>query len=170
MDERTCIFRNSAVFIKAKVKENICTTAILLLYILHKIAFLIAVHCIAVMGEVFRIRPGRRRGLPGLPYNGQWFSFPGTKRPHLSARLPLDLFPWNSILNVLWKSVEQIADLFKIRQKYGALYVKTSPYVLLLPATLIRHKALLCDTHNFCMVVSEIISITHFLRFHCSSG
>jgi hypothetical protein len=34
-------------------------------------------HCIAVMGEVFRIRSGRPRGLPSLPYIGHRHSFPG---------------------------------------------------------------------------------------------
>ena len=44
VDERTCISKTSGVFIKVKVKENLRRTAVLLLYILHKIAL----HCIAL--------------------------------------------------------------------------------------------------------------------------
>jgi len=42
VDERTCISRISGVFIKAKAKEYLRRTAILLLYILYQMASFIA--------------------------------------------------------------------------------------------------------------------------------
>ena len=107
VDERTCMSRISAVFIKACLRR----IAILLLYILHKIPFFIALHSIAVMGEVFRIRSGLSRGLPSLPYIGHWLAFRGIRRPHNHHNSLWTDFRGIRYLVLIRKFVEQIADL-----------------------------------------------------------
>jgi len=43
---------------------------------------------------------------------------------HVSARLPLDAFPWNFMLATLMKTCRENLYLVTIAQKYWALYVK----------------------------------------------
>jgi len=44
---------------------------------------------------------------------------------HVSSQLLLDRFMWNLVLEIFMKICQEIPDLFKIRQKYQAFYVKT---------------------------------------------
>jgi hypothetical protein len=45
-------------------------------------------------------------------------------RPHVSARLPLDGFPWNLIRGTCMKICRENSHLVKIGEKYRNLYVK----------------------------------------------
>jgi hypothetical protein len=47
---------------------------------------------------------------------------------HLSARLPLDVFPWNLALTALMKVCRENPNLVKIGQTYRSLY--TAPFIV----------------------------------------
>ena len=65
-------------------------------------------------------------------------------RPHISARLPLDEFPWNFMLETFMKIRPENPNLDKIGQNIWN-YTWRTTCDLLSPATLYRHKSALFE-------------------------
>jgi len=92
--------------------------------------------------------------------------------PQISARLPLDGFPWNLILGTSMKIWREPPNLFKIGQKYWALNTNTYVSVRLIVAGDINlpYKHFYATLSVFMLLTVTCTYRKHFCDFHWKKG